>query len=128
MRDFSGLVPAEGPRHIPLEGGGKGAFTAIAELASPSATVHEARASSALAKTASRSLKYWIVDTGAGHDIMGRQLIGPRWQGCIEETLTKYRVTTANGVALVSTKANLFIPVVNEVVQPMLMDESPLLL
>ncbi len=59
---------------------------------------------------------------------MGQRLIAPRWRGCIEEMTAKFRVTTANEIAHVSSKANLLIPIVNEGVQPMLMDERPPLL
>ncbi|KAI4258793.1 MAG: hypothetical protein L6R35_007468, partial [Caloplaca aegaea] len=114
-------------RRVPIEGNqpaGGGGFTAFVEPVNKD-EARQSSAASAISKAMRRGIDYWIVDTGAGSDIIGRNLIRKSWLPHVTDMDTTYRVSTANGVTEVDKKMDLYVPVLREVVQPMVMDENP---
>ena len=100
-------------------------MTAIVETADMDTT---AASSSTRVAEAEQRARSWIVDTGAGHDVIGRGSTLPSWMEQAQTTRGKYKVTTANGMLPVTKMLSLCVPVLDEIVEPMVLEDTPPLL
>lgn len=106
-------------------------MTAVIHPVVPTTTEDDGRSTvAASAKVASRDprARAWIVDTGAGHDVIGRSGLLDTWEHKARNTDLEYRVTTANGIIPVAEMLPLYIPILQEIVEPMLLEDTPPLL